>query len=87
MSVSGIVRSFIWAETTAIRIDTNAEYFSGSTDMRNVEITQASSHVLLYIADSILIAFAGLLIFLFAYNGGFAVYEYFKVKEKKNEEG
>jgi hypothetical protein len=87
LPASGIVSSFVQAETTAVRIDTNAEYFSGGTDMRTVELTRASSNAFLGIAHFILTALAVLWITLFVYNGFLAVYEYITVEEKKNEEG
>jgi hypothetical protein len=87
MSVSGIINSFVRAETTAVKIETNEEYFSGAMDMRTVEVTRASSNTLLGVVDFILTHIAGVSIFLFMYNGGLAVYKYFKIKEKKNEKG
>jgi hypothetical protein len=86
VSASGITKSFIQAETAAVKIEANAEYFSGAQNMRTMEVTRASSNTFLGIADFILTALVWLLVILLAYNGGLAVYKYFKLKEKKNEE-
>jgi hypothetical protein len=85
--IFGIAGSIIRAETTAVKIDANADYFGGSTGMRSVEVAQASSNAVTGIADFIFTALTGLWIFLFAYNGGIAVYEYIKWKEKEHEKG
>jgi hypothetical protein len=82
---SGVIRSFARAETAAAKIERNAAYFGGAAGMGTVEVTQASSNALYDALDFILTAVTWLLGILFAYNGGFAAYEYFKAKEKKNE--
>jgi hypothetical protein len=83
--VSGLIRSFIRAETTAVKIESNAEYFSGTTNMGAAEITRTSANTVYGVIDFTLTVFIWLLAVLLAYNGAFAVYKYFKAKEKKNE--
>jgi hypothetical protein len=86
LAASGVVKSFMRAEAAAARTEANADYFSGGTDMRTVEVIRASSNGLLYAADFVLTALPVLWIILFAYNGISAVYKYFKSKEKKGNE-
>jgi hypothetical protein len=83
--VSGIIRSYIRAETTAVKIEKTTEYFRGDTDMGAVEIVRSSTNTVYGVIDFILTALIWLLAVLFVCNGGFAVYKYFKAKEKKNE--
>jgi hypothetical protein len=82
---SGIIRSFIQAETAAARIERNTVYFGGAMDMGTAEVTQVSSNALYNALDFILTAITWLLIILFGYNGSFAAYKYFKVRRRKNE--
>ncbi|MDR0583191.1 MAG: hypothetical protein LBG57_02420 [Treponema sp.] len=86
LAASGVIKPFIRAEAAAFKIETNAGYFSGSTDMQTVEVTRSLSNTLLGITDFILTALAALWIILFAYNGISAVYKYFKSKEKREHE-
>jgi hypothetical protein len=83
---SGIMKSFIQAETAAAKTEVNAGYFGGAHTMQAVEVARASSNTLVDIADSVCIALVGVSIVLFVYNGSLAVYEYLKFKEKKDEE-
>jgi flagellar basal body-associated protein FliL len=85
-AASGLAGSFVRAETTAAKTEKNAEYFSGRVDMGAVEATRASSNTLYNAANLITTVFVWVLIVLFVYNGLFAVYEYIKSTERKNEE-
>jgi hypothetical protein len=82
-SASRIAGSFIQAETAAAKTEADAGYFGGTGTMQAAEVARASSNALLDTADFVLTALTRLSGILFAYNGGSAVYEYLKFKEKK----
>jgi hypothetical protein len=85
MFASGITRSFIQAETSVLKIEKNAGYFSGDTDMGTVEVTRVSLNAMLDAVNFFLTALTWLLVILFVYNGSIAVYITFNAKEKKHE--
>jgi hypothetical protein len=78
-----VTRSFIRAETTAVKTGKNEEYFSGQADMGAVEITRASSNAIYAAADFILTALIGALLIIFVCYGGFAVYKYIQERGDK----
>ena len=83
---SVVVKAIARAEINAVKIENNAEYFSGRSGMGAVEITRASLNSLHGAVTIGLTFLLWLFIILALYNGGYAVYHYFLTEEKKKNE-